>query len=87
MQKPAKTPRWAKCLAISLLGGICTGILTIAISSFFFYQHYSSQFPADTQNLLSALSSGVVVGIGLGALAAVVTAGIYFLLGLRGPRP
>lgn len=84
MQKPAKTARWAKCLAISVLVGLSVGILTIAVSSFFFYQRYASQFPADTQNVLSALSSGVVVGIGVGAVAAVGTAGIYLLLGLRG---
>jgi hypothetical protein len=84
MQKPAKTARWAKCLAISVLVGLSAGILTIAVSSFFFYQRYVSQFPADTQNVLSALSSGVVVGLGVGAVAAVATAGIYLLLGLRG---
>ncbi len=87
MEKPAKTPRWARCLAISVLAGLSVGILTIAIASFFFYQHYSSQFPADTQNILSALTSGVLVGIGVGAVAAVATAGIYLLFGLRGTRP
>ncbi|GGG70716.1 hypothetical protein [Edaphobacter dinghuensis] len=81
MQTPAKTARWARCLAISVLVGLSIGILTIAISSFFFYQHYSSQFPADTQNLLSALTSGVLVGIGVGAIAAVATAGVYLLFG------
>lgn len=87
MEKPAKTARWAKCLAISVLVGLSIGILTIAVSSFFFYQHYATQFPADTQNLLRALTSGVLVGIGVGAVAAVATAGIYLLFGLRGPRP
>lgn len=82
MQKPAKTARWAKCLAISILVGLSTGILTIAVSSFFFYKHYASQFPADTQNILSALTSGVLLGIGVGAVAAVATAAIY-LLSLR----
>ena len=82
MQKPAKTPRWAKCLAISVLVGLSIGILTIAVSSYFFYQHYASQFPADTQNLLSALTSGVLAGIGVGAVAAVATAAIYLLSGL-----
>jgi hypothetical protein len=84
MQKPAKTARWAKCLAISVLVGLSIGIFTIALSSFFFYRRYASQFPSDTQNVLSALSSAVVVGIGVGAAAAVGTAGIYLLLGLRG---
>jgi uncharacterized membrane-anchored protein YitT (DUF2179 family) len=74
-------------LAISVLAGLSVGILTIAIASFFFYQHYASQFPADTQNILSALTSGVLVGIGIGAVAAVATAGIYLLFGLRAPRP
>jgi hypothetical protein len=87
MEKPAKTPRWARCLAISVLVGLSVGILTIAIASFFFYERYSSQFPADTQNILSALTSGVLVGIGVGAVAAVATAGAYFLFGMRGPRP
>lgn len=87
MQKPAKTARWARCLAISVLAGLSIGIVTIAVSSFFFYQRYASQFPADTQNILSALTSGVLVGIGVGAVAAVATAGIYLLFGLRAPRP
>lgn len=85
MQKLAKTPRWAKCLAISVLVGLSVGILTIAVSSFFFYRHYASQFPADTQNLLSALTSGVLVGIGVGAVTAVATAGIYLLYGFVKP--
>ena len=87
MQPPAKTPRWAKCLAVSVLVGLSFGILTIVVASFFFYQHYASKFPADTQNLLSALTSGMVVGIGVGAAAAVATAGIHLLFGLRIPRP
>jgi MFS family permease len=86
MQKPAKTARWAKCLAISVLVGLSSGILTIAISSFFFYRHYASQFPADTENLLSALTSAVLVGIGVGAAVAVATAVIYLLFERRGTR-
>jgi dolichyl-phosphate-mannose--protein O-mannosyl transferase len=86
MQKLAKTPRWARCLAISVLVGLSTGILTIAVSSFFFYRHYAIQFPADTQNLLSALTSGVLVGIGVGTIAAVVTVGIFLLSGLIKPH-
>jgi F0F1-type ATP synthase assembly protein I len=85
MEKPAKTARWAKCLAISVLVGLLVGILTIAASSFFFYRHYASEFPADTQNLLSALTSGVLVGIGIGAAAAVVTAAAYLLFGRLRP--
>lgn len=87
MEKPAKTPRWARGLAISVLVGLSIGIVTIVVSSFFFYQHYASQFPADTQNLLSALTSGMVVGIGVGAVAAVATAGAYLLIGMVGHRP
>jgi ABC-type Fe3+ transport system permease subunit len=86
MQKPAKTARWAKCLAISVLVGLSIGILTIAVSSYFFYRHYASRFPSDTQNLLSALTSAMVVGIGVGAVAAVATAGAYLLSGMRTPR-
>ena len=71
MQKLAKMPRWATCLAISLLTGLGTGILALAISSFFFYRHYASQFPDDTQNLLSALTSSVLVGIGVFVVASV----------------
>jgi hypothetical protein len=87
MQRRAKTPRWAKCLAISVLVGLGAGILTIAISSFLFYSHYASEFPADTQNVLSALTSGVLVGIIVGAAAAATTAGIYLLYGwVRPPQ-
>ncbi|HEV2710773.1 MAG TPA: hypothetical protein VGU67_11205 [Edaphobacter sp.] len=86
MQTLAKTPRWARCLAISVLVGLSLGIVTIAVSSFFFYRHYAAQFPADTQNLLSALTSGVLVGIGVGAVAGAATAGIYLLYGLVKPH-
>jgi len=86
MQNLAKTPRWARCLAISILVGLGTGILTIIVASFFFYRHYAVQFPADTQNVLSALTSGVLVGIGVGALFALATGAIYFLFGLIKPR-
>lgn len=87
MQNLAKTPRWAKCLAISLLAGMIAGVLTIAVASFFFYRHYAGEFPADTQNVLSALTSSVVVGVGVGAFASIATALIYFLAGLIKPRP
>jgi hypothetical protein len=70
-------------MAIAILTGLSTGILAIFISSFFFYRHYASQFPDDTQNLLSALTSAVVVGIGVCAVVSVATAGAYILLGLR----
>ncbi|MDW5266346.1 MULTISPECIES: hypothetical protein [Acidobacteriaceae] len=69
------------------MAGLSVGILTIAVASFFFYQHYASQFPADTQNLLSALTSAMVVGIGVGAVAAVATAGGYLMFGMVGHRP
>ncbi len=87
MQKLAKIPRWARCFAISILVGLSLGVVTIAVSSFFFYRHYAAQFPADTQNLLSALTSGVLVGIGVAVVAGVATAGIYLLYGLVRPRP
>lgn len=86
MQNLAKTPRWAKCLAISLLAGLVAGVLTIAVASFFFYRHYAGEFPSDTQNVLSALTSSVVVGIGVGAFASLATALIYLLAGLIKPR-
>jgi len=86
-KKPAKTPRWARGLAISVLTGLGIGILTIIISAFFFYRHYAAEYPADTQNLLSALTSAVVTGIGVGALAAIATGCGYTLFGFVKPRP
>jgi uncharacterized membrane-anchored protein YitT (DUF2179 family) len=86
MQKLAKIPRWARCFAISILVGLSLGIVAIAVSSFFFYRHYAAQFPADTQNLLSALTSGVLTGIGVALVAGAATAGIYLLYGLVRPR-
>ena len=82
MQKPAKTPRWARGLAISILAGLAIGILTILIAGFFFYRHYAAEYPTDTQNLLSALTSAVITGIGVGALAAIATGCGYTLFGL-----
>lgn len=84
-KKLAKTPRWARGLAISVLTGLGIGILTIIITAFFFYRHYTAEFPTDTQNLLSALTSAVVTGIGVGAVAAIATGCGYMLSGLLKP--
>ena len=73
-------------MAVATLSGLTAGVLAIAISSFFFYRHYASQFPNDTQNPLSALTSGVVVGIGVCAVVSVVAAAVYLVLDTHGKR-
>ena len=73
-------------MAVSLLTGLATGTLALAVSSFVFYKRYAIQFPDDTQNLLSALTSSMLVGIGVFVVAAIAAAGIYLVLGLRRPR-
>ena len=71
-------------MAVAVLSGLGTGVVAIIVSSFLFYGHYAREFPNDTQNLLSALTSGVVVGIGVCAVVSVVAAAVYLVLDTRG---
>lgn len=71
-------------MAVAVLSGLAAGVLAIVVSSFLFYSHYAREFPNDTQNLLSALTSGVVVGIGVCAVVSVAAAAVYLVLDTRG---
>ena len=71
-------------MAVAVLSGLGAGVLAIIVSSFLFYNHYAREFPNDTQNLLSALTSGVIVGIGVCAVGSVAAAAVYLVLDMRG---
>jgi hypothetical protein len=73
-------------MAVAILTGLAAGVLTIIVSSFLFYGRYTRQFPGDTQNPLSALTSGVVTGIGVCAAVSVVAAAVYLVLDRRTTR-
>jgi hypothetical protein len=80
-----KTPEgWPKRVAIAMLSGLGIFLLSLPVSALLFLSHYEEVYPKDPQNLLSALTGAVLVGLALAALgfAAVIT--VLFLFGLRG---
>jgi len=61
-------------------------LLSLPVSVLLFFGHYQELYPKDPQNLLSALTGAVLLGLALAALSFTVLLAIFFLLGLRG-RP
>jgi hypothetical protein len=59
-----KTPEgWPKRVAIATLSGLAVFLLALPIAALLFFDHYQRLYPNDPQNLLSALTSAVVVGL------------------------
>jgi hypothetical protein len=82
-----KTPEgWPKRVAIAMLSGLAIFLLSLPVSVLLFLSHYEELYPKDPQNLLSALTGAVLVGLALAALGVTGLLAIFFLLGLRG-RP
>ena len=80
-----KTPEgWAKRVAIAMLSGLGVFVLSLPVSVLLFFSHYEKAYPKDPQNLLSALTGAVLVGLALAALGFLSVIAIVFLLGLRG---
>ena len=82
-----KTTGWARSAAISLLAGLGVAMLSLPLSFFLFLSHFESVYPKDTQNMLSSITSGVLVSIGLALLVFSSGMLIFLLLGLRKSRP
>ena len=78
-----KTTGWARSAAISLLAALGVAVLSLPLSFFLFLSHYESVYPKDTQNMLSALTSGVLVSAGLALLVFAAGMLIFLLLSLR----
>jgi Na+/H+ antiporter NhaA len=75
-----KTPEgWPRRIAIALLTGLGVFLLSLPISSLLFLEHYRHLDPNDPQNLLSALTSAVLVGL---LLALLSSAALLLLLRL-----
>jgi hypothetical protein len=81
-----KTPEgWPKRVALAMLSGLGIFLLSLPVSVLLFFSHYQQLYPNDPQNLLSALTGAVVVGLIL-ALATIpaVLAVLRLLAGFRG---
>jgi hypothetical protein len=82
-----KTPDgWPKRVALAMLSGLGVFVLSLPVSVLVLLHHYDELYPKDPQNLLSALTGAVLVGLTLAALGFTALLAIFFLLGLRG-RP
>jgi hypothetical protein len=76
---PATPEGWPKRIAIALLGGLGIFLLSLPVTSLLFFDHFHRLDPNDPQNLLSALTSAVLVGL---LLALLVSAALLLLLRL-----
>ncbi|NYF79167.1 hypothetical protein [Granulicella arctica] len=83
--KNPKTVGWARPVAIALLVGFGTLLLSLPISFFLFLTHYNSAYPKDPQNLLSSLTASVLVGLGLAAIIGATSLLLSFLFGAHRP--
>ena len=83
-----KTPEgWPKRVALAMLGGLGLFLLSLPVSVLLFFSHYQQLYPKDPQNLLSALTGAVVVGLIL-ALATIPTVlAVLRLLALSRGKP
>ena len=83
-----QTPEgWPKRVAIAMLSGLGIFLLSLPVSVLLFFSHYQQLYPKDPQNLLSALTGAVVVGLIL-ALATIPTVlAVLRLLALSRGKP
>jgi NO-binding membrane sensor protein with MHYT domain len=80
-----KTPEgWPKRVALAMLSGLGIFVVSLPGSVLLFLRHYEELYPKDPQNLLSALTGAVLVGLALAALGFTGLLAIFLLLGLRG---
>ncbi len=78
-----KTVGWTRRAAIALLVGFGTMLMSLPFSFLFFLSHYNSVYPKDTQNMLSALTAAMLVGLGFAVLSAVSSVVVSLFFGLR----
>ena len=87
LRKNPKTTGWARRAAIALLSGLAAFVVSLPVAFFLFLSHYQSAYPNDTQNILSALTASVLVGLGLAAVAFTAALGIALLFSVSRPSP
>jgi NO-binding membrane sensor protein with MHYT domain len=80
-----KTPEgWPKRVAIAMLSGLGIFLLSLPVSALLFLKHYEELYPKDPQNLLSALTGAVLLGLVLAGLGFTGLLAIFLVLGVRG---
>ncbi len=78
-----KTTGWARRIAIALLIGAGAMLVTLPLSFFLLLMHYQSTYPGDTQNMLSALTLGVAIGLAAAVLSAAASLIVSSFFGLH----
>lgn len=87
LRKNPKTTGWARRAAIALLSGLAAFVVSLPVAFFLFLSHFQAAYPNDAQNILSALTASVLVGLGLAALAFATAIGISLIFGISRPVP
>jgi len=83
-----KTPEgWPKCIALATLSGLGVFLLSLPVSVPLFFDHYQQLYPKDPQNLLSALTSAVLLGLILAALTIPTVLALLRLVALFRGKP
>jgi len=78
-----KTHGWPKRAALSLLTGITVFLISLPVSFLLFLNHDQHAYPNDPQNLLSALTASVALGLALAACAVLASFTVLLLWSLR----
>jgi multisubunit Na+/H+ antiporter MnhB subunit len=81
-RKNPKTTGWARRAAIALLVGAGAMLVTLPLAFFILLTHYNTAYPHDTQNILSALTVGVVIGLVVAGGCMAATLVLSFFIGL-----
>jgi hypothetical protein len=83
-----KTPEgWPKRIALAMLSGLGVFVLSLPVSVLLFFKHYEALYPKDPQNLLSALTGAVVVGLLLALVTIPAVLAAFGLLALARGKP
>ncbi len=83
-----KTPEgWPKRVAIAMLSGLGVFLLSLPVSVLLLLHHYEELSPKDPQNLLSALTGAVLVGLILALLTIPTVLAVLRLLALSRGKP
>lgn len=69
IRKNPPTTGWARRGAIALLLGVGMFFLPMPLTFYLFLNHFNDAYPKDPQNMLSALTASVVLGLGMAVVA------------------
>ncbi len=82
-KNPKTEDGWFKRTAISLLIALGGFLVSLPVSFLLFLNHLQHAYPQDAQNFLGAITSAVLVGLALAALAFGASITVLFLFSLR----